>query len=297
MSEFVRSAQEEALDWPPELDHLSASSFKMLARCPEQWRHRYILGRKAPPALALLVGGADHAAIEHSMRQKVESFTDLPLAEVKERYVAELEERVENVGGIADVEVRGAETKTEKLKEFDRERGPEGQEVLAAYHKNVSPTIQPVAVEQQFSLDVPGVPVPIIGYIDFVGAPAQGTLLEPSRLSIIERKRRASAKRKPEPDWTMQGEVYQLFVPESYQFHISVAARTPYVLTPQNEPSLEVPLAPRKRSELLVQQLAAEVGFLYQRFGPDHPWPAKGKLHPWACNYCGYRVNCWGWKS
>lgn len=297
MTEFVRTAQEEVFDWPPDLDHLSASSFKMLARCPEQWRQRYILGRKAPPALALLVGGADHAAIQHSMEQKVTSFSDMALSDVKDRYVHELESRVENVGGIGDIEVRGASTKAEKLKEYDRERGAEGQEVLAAYHKNVSPTIQPTEVEKSFSLDVPGVPVPVIGYIDLVAGPTQGTLLEPSRLSIIERKRRSSAKRKPEPDWTMQGEIYQLAVPTPYQFHISVAARSPYVLTPQNQPELEVELAPRKRSQLLVQQLAAEVGFLYQRFGPEHPWPAKGKLHPWACNYCGYRAGCWGWQQ
>lgn len=294
---FVRSAEEEATTWPSQLEHLSASSFKMLARCPEQWRQRYILGRKAPPALALLVGGADHAAIQFSMAQKVESYIDKPLAEVKERYVSELEERVSNVGGLGEVEVRGAETKGQKLKEFDRERGAEGQEVLAAYHTKVSPTIQPTQVEYQFSLDVPGVPVPVIGYIDLVAGPTEQTLLEPGRLAVIERKRRTTAKRKPEPEWTLQGEIYQLAVPEPYQFHISVAARTPYALTPAQVPELEVPLAPRKRSELLVQQLAAEVGFLYMRFGPDHPWPAKGKLHPWACNYCGYRTGCWGWQQ
>jgi CRISPR/Cas system-associated exonuclease Cas4 (RecB family) len=297
MSFVPRSLHDEAHEWPEALAHLSASSFKMLVRCPEQWRQRYLLGKKAPPALALLAGGADHAAIQLSMEQKVDSFADLPLPTVKERFVEELESRVENAGGIGEVEIRGASDRPAKMREYDTERKV-GPEVVAAYHTKVSPTLQPVAVEQSFSIDIPGVPVPVIGYIDLVAGPVQETLLEPGKLTIIERKRRQTAKRKPEPDWTMQGEVYQLFVPEPYAFHISVNARgEPYVLTPTTVPELQVALAPRKRSELLVQQIAAEIGFYYVRYGPELPWPAKGKLHPWACNYCGYREDCWGWKQ
>lgn len=295
-SSFARSQGEIVHEWPEQLEHLSASSFKMLVRCPEQWRQRYILGKKVPPALAMLAGGADHAAIQYSMEKKVESYADAPLAEVKERFVYELESRVENSGGIGEVEVKRAETPTEKQQEYDATRRS-GQEVVAAYHTNVSPTIQPTDVEKAFSLDLPGVPVPVIGYIDLVAGPAQDTLLEPGRLTIIERKRSQMARRKPEPEWSMQGEVYQLAVPEPYQFHVSVVSREPYVLTPQQAEQLEIPLAPRKRSELLVRQIANEIAFYYVRYGPEAPWPAKGKLHPWACGYCGFRETCWGWQQ
>lgn len=297
MSFVPRSLEEETYEWPPELDHLSASSFKMLVRCPEQWRQRYLQGRKWPPSLNMLAGGADHAAIEHSMRQKVESYSDLPVADVRERFLGELEQRVDNSGGINEVEIKGCDTKPEKVREYDGER-KRGQEMVATYHTKVSKTIQPTAVEQSFSITVPGVKVPVIGYIDLVAGPVQGTLLDPGSLSIIERKRTMSSKSKPEPEWTMQGEVYQLFVPERYEFHISVfGVREPYVITPQTKETMQVALAPRKRSEMLVRLIADEIGFNYMRYGPDTPWPAKGKLHPWACGYCGFRPDCWGWKQ
>jgi hypothetical protein len=295
--EIPRTLAEEAIEWPPELEHVSASSFKMLARCPEQWRQRYVLGKKVPPALALLVGGADHAAIEHSMRQKVDSAVDLPLSEVKERFLEELESRVDNLGGIGEVEVPGADTKPKRQAVYDDERKI-GPEVVGVYHTRVSPTLQPLEVEKEFSITVPGVPVPVVGYIDMVAAPAQGTLMDPGQPAIIERKRKGPrGRRKPEPDWTMQGEVYQLAVPEPYHFHMSFATRDPFVLTPGNDPELAVPLAPRKRSERMVAQMAAEIAFYYVRFGPDEVWPAKGKLHTWACGYCGYRADCWAWKT
>lgn len=284
--------------WPPELDHFSASSAKMAVRCPEQWRQRYVLGKKQPPNLALITGGADHTAIQHSMEQKVESFVDLPSHEVEEKFGEELERRVERAGGIGDVEVKdGSETvtdKTRKQKMYDDVRS-RGSLAVAAYHKNVSPTIQPDTVEQEFSVDVPGMPVPLIGYIDLVARPVQQTLMEMTP-SIIERKRRTTAKRKPEPEWSLQGEVYQLAVQAPYDFHISVDAANPYVLTPSQTDTLRVPLAPRARAEMTIAQIAAEIAFYYSRFGPDHPWPVKGKLHPWACNYCGFRQQCWGWK-
>jgi PD-(D/E)XK nuclease superfamily protein len=292
-----RSLEEVTHEWPPELDHLSAGSFKMLVRCPEQWRQRYVLGKKVPPALAMLVGGADHAAIEHSMRPKVESGTDLPVQEVQTRFVHELEARVDNSGGLGEIEIRGAADKPARVKAYDEARR-DGPHLVGIYHEKVSPTLQPLVVEKQFSIEVPGVPVPVIGYIDMIAAPAQETLMESEGPAIIERKRAGSAKSKAEPDWTMQGEVYQLSDPLPYHFHISVATKNPRVLTPSlGAPALAVPLAPRKRSELLVRQLAAEVGFYYMRYGPEHPWPAKGKLHPWACAYCGYKPDCWGWKT
>ncbi len=40
-----------------------------------------------------------------------------------------------------------------------------------------------------------------------------------------------------------------------------------------------------------------KIGFLYQRYGPDEPWPATGKAHTWACGYCGFKPDCWGWAT
>lgn len=290
--------------WPPELDHLSASSLKMAVRCPEQWRQRYLLNKKEPPALALMLGGADHKAIEKSMAQKIETHTDLPVGEVRSAFVEEIERRVDSVGGINEVVVKGADDKPSRIKVYDEERR-HGQEVVAAYHTQVSPQFQPLTVEESFSIEVPGLPVKVIGYIDITAErvrPGQETLVPDEWQTdymgqrVIDRKRRSNAKKKPEPDWVMQNEIYQIVKPVPFDYHISVATKTPYCILPEQAPDLRVPVAPLERSTLLLKQIAAEIGFLYMRFGPDHPWPTKGKLHPWACGYCGFRKDCWGWQ-
>ena len=49
MSFVPRTLEDLAYDFPPALQHLSASSLKMAVRCEEQWRQRYILGRREVP--------------------------------------------------------------------------------------------------------------------------------------------------------------------------------------------------------------------------------------------------------
>lgn len=294
-----RSIEDLGHTFPPELQHISASSLKMAVRCEEQWRQRYILGKKSPPALAAIAGRADHKAIEASMTQKIESFVDLPVHEVKDLYVAALENEVEKEGGLNELEVRGAETPQDKVKAFDDERR-HGPEVVATYQKEVSPLIQPVAVEREFRLTVPGVPVEVLGYIDLIATSSQTQLdLDPGEAEltrrIIDRKRRARKTLKIEPEWSIQAEIYQLAEPLPHEWHLSVTTKIPQAIA--FAPELMQKLPPRMRSELLLQQLVAKLGWLYQRFGPDEPWTSTGRLHPWACSYCGYREDCWAWKE
>lgn len=283
MSFQPRSLEELATEFPPDLKHVSASSLKMIVRCEEQWRQRYILGRKEAPALAMLTGRADHAAIERSMEQKITSGVDLPVPEVRDTYVAELEKAVDQEGGLGEITVRDAESPQAKLRAYDEQRR-HGQEVVAVYHRIVSPTIQPTAVEKEFNHPVPGLPVVMNGRIDLIGEGGR----------IIDRKRRARSTVKPEADWALQAEIYQLVEPLPFEWQISVTTKEPKVL--YGDPGLLQAVPRKARTERLVNQLVAKIGFLYMKYGPDEPWPATGKLHPWACGFCGFREDCWGWQ-
>lgn len=288
MSFQPRTLEELALDFPPELDHISASSLKMAVRCEEQWRQRYILGKKEAPALAMLAGRADHGAIEKSMHQKVETKEDLPIPVVKDTFLELLESDVDWHGGLNELEVKGAQTPAERMKVYDDLRR-EGPEVVAAYQRLASPHVQPLTVEQEFRLKVPGLPVEVLGYIDLT-AEGEG----PGERRIIDRKRRARKTLKIEPEWSIQAEIYQLVVPAPHEWHLSVTTKTPQIVFGEPELTQRVPRF--ERSERLLQQLVAKIGWLYMRFGPDEPWPTSGKLHPWACSYCGFRDDCWGWQ-
>src|SRR5437879_6191865 len=95
------SAEPQA--WSLPIDHLSASSFGMWSRCPEQWRRRYVLGQKESPGAALVIGSGFHFAQEHNFRQKIESFVDLPAEEVAEAFHHGWERELEKYGGVNEV--------------------------------------------------------------------------------------------------------------------------------------------------------------------------------------------------
>jgi CRISPR/Cas system-associated exonuclease Cas4 (RecB family) len=301
-----RTLDDLSLTFPPELQHISATSLKMAVRCEEQWRQRYILGKKQAPNLNLIGGRADHKAIEESMVQKVESGVDLPVGVVRETFSRTLEEAVEEAGGLGELEFRDADTPQAKQKAYDELR-QQGPQVAATYHTQVSPTLQPTTVEEKFTIDVPGVPVEVIGYTDLVAVDAvEASLfiqLDTVTLEtgggnprIIDRKRSGRAKNKPEPEWLLQAAIYQLAVPLPHEWHISVTTKTPKIQLPSDNALLRVEVENKERTEKMLQMLVKKLGWLYQTFGPDDPWPTGGKLHPWACGFCGYRPDCWGWK-
>lgn len=291
-----RTLADLASDWPKDLDHISASSVKMIARCPEQWRQRYLEGRKAPPAAALIAGRADHAAIEHSMVQKIATFTDLPTGEVMDKFIDVFEQEVEHVG-IAELEVkdRGDSVldKAGKVRVLDKMK-TEGVDMVGMYHNSMSPLIQPTSVEEEFVVELPSLPVKVIGRLDLVATSTRTDLAQPH---IIDRKTtRRKSVLKPDPEWVIQAETYQLAKGIPHAWHISCVPAHRVIAAETTSSLLWMPPRTRGIAELQLEHLAAEVGFFYTKYGPDQPWPTRGKLHPWACGYCGFRDNCWGWK-
>lgn len=302
MTFVPRTAEELALEWPEDLDHFSASSVKMAVRCPEQWRQRYVQGIIAPPAAALTLGRADHKAVEFSMEQKITSHVDLPATTVKDKFLTVFEEEVEKDGGYSELEVQDPKTKDRvtsiaKKKRVVGEMKRDGSNLVGQYMAQAAPTIFPLAVEKPVELHV-GLPVKITGYIDLIaaiGAPGQDPA-SGAPMQVIDRKR--TGRFGVQPEWRLQGDVYQLAEPLPFAWHLSLTSGGGRIAVPDRPDSVLLqPVAPRDRTIKFFEQIIAEIGFLYRKYGPDEPWPTKGKLHPFACNYCGYRAKCWGWSD
>lgn len=298
--------------WPAELarrtgreggPHLSASQINMLRRCPEQFRRVYVQGERRRPAGALVWGTADHKAHERNFRQKIDTGADIPVADVQLAFAEEWDRAVERDGGEREIDWEGE--KPGELKDI-------GVGVVAAYHKQVSPRVQPVAVEERFSLEVPGVPVPVVGYVDVRAIVAGddgaarilraeqdilGELPANTPRRILERK---TAKRKtaaPNDEQLVQALIYQAAFKTPVDFHLSVKTKTPAIFTPADEPGLGVPFHDQHVRQALAEvRLAARTLLsLYGEFGPDEPWP-DGKGHRWACSLCGFRPSCPFWQ-
>src|SRR5262245_35882282 len=203
MADFKPRTFEDLLhEFPPDIEHLSATGMKMALRCEEQYRSVYIKGQRKPPSLAMAGGRADHKAIEVSMRQKIDSGEDLPSGELAGLFLQEIESEVERVGGLNELE------DSPDVEQWDQARIV-GMDGVRRYNDVVAPQVLPLEVEEAFTLWVPEVPVPLVGYLD-LRAFLHGTGEE----RIIDRKRSGrSPGKRPSPEWLFQASIYQLATP------------------------------------------------------------------------------------
>jgi RecB family exonuclease len=142
-------------DLAEERGHYSHSSVNTYVRCPYQFLFRYILGKKIPPPSALVVGSTVHETLEYNYKQKIESFTDIPVSKIQEKWASQWELNLKK-----GIEFEEGETRESLL--------DEGIKLVAGYQEVVAPTIQPVVVEESFTLIFPNVSKPIIGKIDLI---------------------------------------------------------------------------------------------------------------------------------
>ena len=132
--------------------HVSVSQINTYTRCPAEYYFRYIEGVTAPLKPAMYKGSITHSGIEFNYRQKIDSRQDLPIEQVKEYTSAQFDERAEEV-------------------EWDEDKGKAKDETLSLlelYHKEIAPSIQPVAVEERAEIAFVGKDYTLLGYIDVV---------------------------------------------------------------------------------------------------------------------------------
>lgn len=143
-------------------DYLSYSSINTYLTCPEHWRRKYIMGEKPPATPALIFGSAIHGTIERAITERhngqaLLGFT--PLNTIWQNIWAE-KVRAEEVEW-------GADTPELHFNEGLRILGtPDVKRLVdsALVHSDEAGLF----MERKITLRVPGVPVPIIGYVDIL---------------------------------------------------------------------------------------------------------------------------------
>lgn len=151
------------------IDHLSYSSIQTFLTCPEHWRRKYIAGEPVAVGPPLLFGKTFHKVVSE--------FVSLPRAERSADLLLQ----------VWDAQWRGALVgEGDSVIWGDDEPAAQeslGRAMLAAPEvtallTSLEPLVEPwgPAVEKPIVLDVPDVPVPIVGFVDLVtqdGAPAE----------------------------------------------------------------------------------------------------------------------------
>jgi hypothetical protein len=143
------------------IEHLSYSSISSYLLCPRAWFLHYIQKVQTPTATALVFGSAFHNTIEQYLTNVAQgNMAESPAELWGAKWTAQIE-REPNVAWELET--------PEGLRD-------EGARLLAS--KPIAEGIQRVAanfddpekLEKRVNLQVPGVPVPIIGYIDVITA-------------------------------------------------------------------------------------------------------------------------------
>lgn len=256
---------------PPQtlpVDHLSVTSIRLLARCPEAWNRRYILREYEPPNGKMLLGSSVGAAEGQHYSQVIETGEGYTLEQVQDEFSAEWEDR------IGREEVAWGEDKPGELKDS-------GMLAIDAYHTNVAPLVVPTSVEREFNLTWQGVDWGLTGFLD----------LEEADGAVSDLKVRGKKMMQTDADVDLQVDSYLYArraednpAPE-FRFHTMIRTKRPYakiVSTRRTDLQLDT-FADR------VFLAAAEIEWRAER----EAWSGAVRGSWWCSRkFCGYWSSC-----
>jgi len=244
------------------VEHLSASSISQFLTCAEQFRLERIVRVPKRRYIDGFVGSTFHDTIGVNFAQKIDTGRDQTIEQVNSVFKVKWAESIEKEGEPVWTD---HPERVEKL----------GLDMLGGFHTHVAPEIMPVAVESRFEERVPGLPVPLVGYID---CEEQGL--------INEFKTAKQKVAKPKPNWRVQGQIYQLFSRKPVYWTVTTKQKTPVNWTWRNAPDLVMEVSNPDVTVNLLVQATQMLNDYWLRYGADRPWPMTGLLHTFACDYC-----------
>lgn len=158
----------------------------MLERCEIQWEFRYPKGLKIPPGVDMIRGSGVHRGVGRNLRQKIESFVDLPEDEVTDAA------RDHVVSAFKGDVTMSAEERTIGARRLAGRTSDTAAAMAAEHHRTLAPTIQPTLVEHKITLKASkALDADLVGIIDLVSEQDD---------QIVIRDLKTSAKRKSQED-------------------------------------------------------------------------------------------------
>jgi CRISPR/Cas system-associated exonuclease Cas4 (RecB family) len=246
------------------VDHLSANSITKFIRCPRQWQESYVYKSPFESNSNLVIGSAVHLALSRQLKG----------------------EDIGDYFGDAVSSTLEGDEKHSGATGIDWKTSPEVSENLARKHlydyERYGKHLRVIDTEKEISLDIPGVPIPIVGFVDIV-----------CEDRLVDIKTTGYFKRSPEinPEWKVQANIYQLYEEKPFEFHVLTRSKTNPVVVPSGvDDQLYLPPPPRRQTELFLRQIYDVMQFYVDRFGHDE-WPGN-VTHPWAAKYCPLGSSC-----
>jgi putative RecB family exonuclease len=256
--------------------HLSASSINDYIDCSLLYK----LGRidKLPPEFrsdSLEFGSAIHKVLEAYYRNKLEG-TSLSAKELHEIFEREWRERAEGKDDIKYAEGKNFESLL-----------LEGKELLAAYYNKIQDDnqLKVIGVEEPFSFNLDGCPVPIIGSIDLVEQDDSGTLI------ITDWKTSGRAYSNDEVDRNFQLTLYKIATKKNGNTDREILLRVDCLIktkTPKFEQYYTT------RSDLDEQRAVRKIIEVWNGIMKGVFIPNDSSTN-WKCKGCAYKKACDTW--
>lgn len=259
------------------VEHLSATALTEFLNCAEMFRLKRLVRKPERYRADMFFGTVFHRTVADVFRARTDSLSAIEIATLYQH-------------AWADTLSENGEPEWDKAAPSDMFEN--GGLMLASFMQTVLPLVTPDRVEERFEERVPGVPVPIVGYID-----------AESEQLIHEFKTASQKNIRPKPRWRFQGRIYQLAVDKPVAWYVTTKQVTPVSYTPVDNPELLMEATNKDATVRLVVQAVEQLNDMYARYGPDTPWPTNGQLHEWMCKSgCSYgpvgpNPSCVAWSK
>lgn len=232
--------------------HLSASSLSLHMRCPRQWQQSYVFGQKGESNDAQTIGKGVHLALSRRLMGAPEG------------------------NWWKEVTLDSGYTPEDATSQTVAET------MLYFYWEQVGKHLSVVSTERELLIDVPGVDLPILGYVD---------IETPQRLIDLKTTRYFSRKGvRPNKEWRFQQGIYQLEIKKPAEIHVLTRAKSDPVVVPDStEHALHFGMLDTEKIATMVSDEWNRIKFHWETYG-ENPWPGNS-MHDWAGKYCSV-VNC-----
>lgn len=139
-----------------ELDHLSYSSISKYVNCSANWKYKYLDKLPDPKTPNLIMGSAFHGAIEEYLKSDKQ-------ADITELWRKSWADQMVGTENVEWVEESPEETFNQGLRMLTHKDVVQGLAEIMPAKDDLGHMI-----ERKLELHVPGVPIPIIGYLDIL---------------------------------------------------------------------------------------------------------------------------------
>lgn len=274
---------------PTKKPQLTVSMVEMLFRCGLQFQRRYGVRfgvwhseEVIPPGIALGVGIAVHKSVEANLRKKMETGRPLQAGEAETVAYDHLDNMFETA------EMMFSDDEAADLKGTMGAALDQAVALSRLHYAQVAPSIDPVALEEPFVIELANYPIDLAGRKDI--RVKDGSL----------RDTKTSGKTPAETDgWTPQMAMYSLSekierkaLPPRVSLDFLIKTKTPKVVTLTTEKPTEAMIQPLLRRVERATEIIDAVKSGKQAFAP-------AQANDWVCTsrFCGFAQSCPFWSG